>query len=833
MLAATMLDPVPRIPGLPYPPRHHLQAPAPPLLRYNFQPGPLPPAAPPSFRRQPQPQFRLRQPHQQPHLRRSPAEPAHYRGPNWEPRAYPTHRHQYTKYIARERGRGLGRVRVPYSSPVPEPLPEPTPASAPEEGEKLGQREEIRVYMGSETENEELGSRDVIVIAGGQRFIQDRTVLSNASPVFERLLRSDSEGNLRDKVIVDGVGAERMKLVLDYMRRRRLKICCPDTALAMLEPAQRFLLDSLTDSIEKYLLQNVPPEHFCELYRYADARGLGVLRNEFLSRIASDMSRFARGPAFARLEIRLVELLVQKAARSAVNARGPRKGAEINLAVIEAITRWLLAGRRNVGDKLLSGFSSRRGASAIGEEGFPRHLSLTSPGGVETRRNTHDMRRDDGATPWRGIHPGRRNPWRPEMWHADDEDGSAMGSDDARSRYVPDGDMDSVVGSEDSRGQSRRHDGWNFPWRSGGGGSEEGSERRSGRSEGIWGGAHAHAPWRGERNEDERHGGGGGWRGGGGGGGDRGSMQRMPRGPPHRRGHMQPQWGGSGHRPDDDDDKDFESDDGDDSLGWLREGFGNLRNSNHDGDADSVLRSDDSFEQRRRGMGGMGAWGGAAPWRDRSDDGGSVHSAHSGRSRRSGGMSSRGGGGSGGWGVGGRFANGDNFGDPNMSDDRFSSSSGASSAYGGSRRGSSRGGGSRYGGGGSGRNGGDDERESDSSDSDGRGRIVQRDGWKAAGGECGNCLLRGRHDFRTGWMNREELVDENRTHYEERLFRVVKLDTLDDTDLDRVRALADANGLAFLHELTEREEEEREDEEREHVFMGGPMPPPMLHAHAM
>ncbi len=182
---------------------------------------------------------------------------------------------------------------------------------------------------------------DVMLIAQGERFPTSRDLLINASPVFARMLTAEENGEYRRRVHVNGINAQVLALMLKFLHNGTLNLCCADTALALLEPAQRYQLEPLSDFAEQFLLETVDVEHYCEMYAFACDRGLISLKQAFRDQIAEDLDEFSETAAFAKLEIGLVEELVQHAALMLTEEVDVEEEVDCEFELVDAIARWL------------------------------------------------------------------------------------------------------------------------------------------------------------------------------------------------------------------------------------------------------------------------------------------------------------------------------------------------------------------------------------------------------------------------------------------------------------------------------------------------------------
>lgn len=185
---------------------------------------------------------------------------------------------------------------------------------------------------------------DVTLIVDGERFPTSREILSNASPVFARTLSMDEHSDHLRRVHIKGIRPQIIELMLQFLHQGNISLCCANTALALLEPAQRYQIEPLSDYAEQFLLDSVDTEHYCEMYAFACERGLKSLKHAFRERIVEDFDEFSETSSFVKLEIRLVEELVQHAALLVNQEHDIEDQVDCEFELVDAISHWLRPG---------------------------------------------------------------------------------------------------------------------------------------------------------------------------------------------------------------------------------------------------------------------------------------------------------------------------------------------------------------------------------------------------------------------------------------------------------------------------------------------------------
>jgi len=193
---------------------------------------------------------------------------------------------------------------------------------------------------------------DITLVVQGRRYQAHRAILSAVSPVFHRMLSlgeagEDRFGRLRvsessrEKNIIkeitldDDVAADSWHKVLEFIYTGSLKICCHHMCISLLKPAQKFLIESLLEKIERYLVRYTPAEHYLNSYRLSDMLGLWSSRNFFKSQIVQNFHSYSHHDNFPKLEIRLIEELVDHAAHNL----DPHS---FQNTIIPVIAKWLI-----------------------------------------------------------------------------------------------------------------------------------------------------------------------------------------------------------------------------------------------------------------------------------------------------------------------------------------------------------------------------------------------------------------------------------------------------------------------------------------------------------
>lgn len=175
---------------------------------------------------------------------------------------------------------------------------------------------------------------DAKIIVQGETIEVHRAVLAGKSPVFHRMFSSYGKN---DQIVLDNISSSVFRQVLEFLYTNELKICCPHSAIILLEPAQRYLIDSLLDELQEWLMKNVQLPDFCELFMIADIYGLPHLKHSFKQRIASQLDVISLDASFPRLNIRLVEELL----RCSADLEKIRRDVTYELEAVTAIVRWL------------------------------------------------------------------------------------------------------------------------------------------------------------------------------------------------------------------------------------------------------------------------------------------------------------------------------------------------------------------------------------------------------------------------------------------------------------------------------------------------------------
>lgn len=181
---------------------------------------------------------------------------------------------------------------------------------------------------------------DVVINVAGRRMLAHSAVLAASSTVLHRrFIRHrrrgrDNGDSVEHEITLDG-DWDIWHALLEFVYTGVLRVCCWRMALALLEPARRFLIESLTDEIERFLWRSVRTERCIDMYRLADSHGLIMLKDAFKNRISNSLGYYSRDPRFTILEIRLVEELLYAAAVR--RAYDPKQEYELFVA----IARWL------------------------------------------------------------------------------------------------------------------------------------------------------------------------------------------------------------------------------------------------------------------------------------------------------------------------------------------------------------------------------------------------------------------------------------------------------------------------------------------------------------
>lgn len=176
--------------------------------------------------------------------------------------------------------------------------------------------------------------------------------------MFEQMLRpprvdsegkeiSESEGshnsdgtksNLPSELHLPNMRKDHLRPILEYLYTDRVDICCIGYALSLCLSAQRYLLESMVEVLEDYILEHtVSPSMALSLYRFSDTHGLTELKHELTLRICDDLLGHSVFPAFSRLDIRHVEEMVRHEVADVVDV-------DDDFDLVEVIAHWIRPG---------------------------------------------------------------------------------------------------------------------------------------------------------------------------------------------------------------------------------------------------------------------------------------------------------------------------------------------------------------------------------------------------------------------------------------------------------------------------------------------------------
>lgn len=217
--------------------------------------------------------------------------------------------------------------------------------------------------------------------------------------MFEQMLRPprvDSEGkeieesedseelNLPTELNLPNMKRDHLRPILDFLYTDSVDICCIGYALSLCLSAQRYLLESMVEVLEDYILENTSsPSMALSLYRFADAQGLTELKHELTLRICDDLLDHSEYPAFSRLDIRHVEELVRHEVADVVDV-------DDDFDLVEVIANWIRPGNyERTGEEANDWIGSCRECGRHGKQVWENVENITR---IETDRQHYEER---------------------------------------------------------------------------------------------------------------------------------------------------------------------------------------------------------------------------------------------------------------------------------------------------------------------------------------------------------------------------------------------------------------------------------------------------------
>ncbi|XP_056419107.1 kelch-like protein 6 isoform X1 [Hyla sarda] len=141
---------------------------------------------------------------------------------------------------------------------------------------------------------------DVMLCVGNSVFSCHRVVLAAASNYFRAMFCNDLKEKYEEKIIIQGVEAETMRIILDYTYTSKVVIT-KQNVQKLLEAASLFQFLRMVDACSSFLTEALHPENCVGILRLADTHCLDLLKLQVQNYIIQNFSQVVNHEEFLEL----------------------------------------------------------------------------------------------------------------------------------------------------------------------------------------------------------------------------------------------------------------------------------------------------------------------------------------------------------------------------------------------------------------------------------------------------------------------------------------------------------------------------------------------------